>query len=106
MEENKSKTPKYCVNCRYYETFYIKGACRFLRESKGYCFEHKKMSTNHETCENWVRKTGNRKDMHKRASWRILKKMAKDVEQIRQILEEDVKETEESAWETTVPELP
>ncbi len=47
--ENKEKGRK-CSGCRYYKTFYTKGASGFYREKSGYCEQKQKAVGAKECC--------------------------------------------------------
>ena len=90
MEEKESKTPKHCLNCRYYETYYTKCASTFYRHKTGYCSQQQKLTENHDTCEEWKRKDGRfKRNLHRDVASEIVTKMAKDILIIAQILCDD-----------------
>ena len=98
MEEKELKTPKHCLSCQYHETYYTKCGLTFYREKRGYCSQQQKLTENHDTCEEWKRKSGKiTRDFHKEVASEVVTKMAKDILIIAQILCDDkIDEREES----------
>ena len=98
MEEKESKTPKHCLNCQYHETYYTKCTTTFSKHKMGYCCKLQKVTKNHDTCEEWKRKSGKiTRDFHKEVASEVVTKMAKDILVIAQILCDDkIDEREES----------
>lgn len=47
---------KECCNCRYFEAYYTKAYCSFLRTDCGNCCRKKDVVKKHFTCDDWARK--------------------------------------------------
>ena len=89
-----------CVNCRYHETYYTKCAATFYRHHAGYCSKCKKLTENHDRCEEWSKKCYiSTHRLHKKAALSVLEKISRNLSVVAQILTDDCREKEEESKE-------
>ena len=89
---------KRCLNCRFYEVYYIKGTTKFYREKLGKCSRFGEVKKTEENCINWQRKySAGRKELNRETAFNYVKKITVDLSMIAQILSEDCREERENA---------
>jgi hypothetical protein len=92
MENETENKGRECWSCSQYIAYYTKGVKQFKKEKYGECRQHKRRTTNHDTCDMWCMDNFRRK-RRKAVSLIVLDELATDVSEIAQILREEAEDS-------------